>query len=205
MNSSTQEVENSIPLHIKDNYALIIHCAYKYSFSDLPIDDRISACMTGFMRACREYDPSKGAKLTTYAVYIMRQELTTLRREMYPWMELQGIEPPVYSNIEDEQESDLEGVISGTVFDQEATEFNNEQRAILETAMLGLPERDKQIYCLVHGILGYEELPFSEIGEQFDISRQRAQEIYKRTAGFIQGRITTEYSKQEVTDYEHRN
>jgi RNA polymerase primary sigma factor len=61
---------------IEHNLKLVLNIANKYSNKGLPFDDLFQAGIIGFIRAIDKYDPSESAKLSTYAVWWIRQKIT---------------------------------------------------------------------------------------------------------------------------------
>lgn len=64
---------------VRCNLRLVMHEALRYCWGDMPLADLIQAGNMGLIRAAEMYDPAKGCRFSTYAVWRIRQEI---RREM---------------------------------------------------------------------------------------------------------------------------
>lgn len=175
---------------------LVIHCAHKYSFNQIPFEDRYTVCQMAFTDAVKTVDLNKGA-LSTWVVWKCRAALTDLKREEYPEAE-QSNAP---TSQVDFMDAELELNESNTI-DKPTTAFNvvelAEHQDIIFQAMAGLPSRDIDIFCHTHGILHHEELNGQELSERFGITPTRITQIVKSIEGLVGKRIRDNYSKQEV-------
>ncbi len=62
-------------LMIKANLRLVVKIAHDFEGYGLPLLDLISEGNLGLMRAVERYDPAKGAKLSTYAAFYIKQAM----------------------------------------------------------------------------------------------------------------------------------
>src|SRR5205814_4593590 len=62
-------------LMIRSNLRLVVTIAQDYANLGLPLLDLISEGNIGLMTAVNRFDPSKGAKLSTYAAWWIRQSI----------------------------------------------------------------------------------------------------------------------------------
>jgi RNA polymerase primary sigma factor len=62
-------------LMIKANLRLVVKIAHDFEGFGLPLLDLISEGNLGLMRAVERYDPTKGAKLSTYAAFYIKQAM----------------------------------------------------------------------------------------------------------------------------------
>src|SRR5262245_43220742 len=60
---------------IKANLLLVVKIAYDYSNLGLPLLDLISEGNIGLIKAVERFDPGKGGKLSTYAVWWIKQSI----------------------------------------------------------------------------------------------------------------------------------
>lgn len=191
--------ESYLNLLLQRHHALMVHCASIYSVSSIPFDDRLSVAQMGFVNAVNDFDPLRGAKLTSYAVWRIRQALTDLNREMQPWM-TQIIDAPTFELYEADK-TEQEGETDGYDYSQqEASEsiYTVEIASLLRNSFTGVKKREIEAFCHIHGILGYEQLTQKEIADQMGCSRQYVQQIVGSVYNLIRGRITQQYDRDEV-------
>lgn len=195
VNGHEQEI---VHLLLKRHNALIVNAAHTLSFKEIPLDDRLNCCRIGFMYAVREYDPSKGAKLTTYAVWRMKEELQRVKRQLFSWMDQKIDAPPIHSDIDLEDESVWEGVSESYIKQPEQEARIDEQASIIRQAFKGLRQREQDIFCHYHGLFGYDEMTSPDLAEEYGISRQRIEQILVSVWTLVQGRIKGRFSKEDL-------
>lgn len=213
--------EASIPLLLKRHSGIIHTYANGFPFKIIPIEDRIQACQIGFMIAVREYDPDKGAALTTFAVWKMRAELSRLKIQDYPWADGREMDNPVNmlsldAAIEsrDLSESNIPVKLAGVNFTTEEDILKDvdnplslqaikqmhqsDIEKLLEDNTTGLKQRELEIFFHIHGIFGYEEYTQYELAEIMHVSRQRIQQIADSVYKIIKYRIL---EREDQKDY----
>ena len=62
-------------LMIKANLRLVVKVAHHYANMGLPLLDLVSEGNIGLMKAVERFDPAKGGKLSTYAVWWIKQSM----------------------------------------------------------------------------------------------------------------------------------
>lgn len=67
--------EKALETLVMDNQKLVICMAKRYSRYGCPIEDLVSEANLGLLEAIRKFDPSKGNRLGTYAVWWIKQYL----------------------------------------------------------------------------------------------------------------------------------
>src|ERR1700752_4296028 len=63
-------------LMIKANLRLVVKIAHDYANLGLPLLDLVSEGNIGLIKAVERFDPAKGAKLSTYAAWWIKQSIT---------------------------------------------------------------------------------------------------------------------------------
>lgn len=168
----------------------ILQCAQRFSFNEIPLEDRLSVCQMAFLESLKTFNPALGA-ITTHSAFKMRAALTDLKRELYPWMR-QEIEAPIHVG---EAELDDESGEVGQASDPLVTE---DHYYIIRSALEGLGEREKEIYCHYHGILGYEQLDLDELAEINKVGKRRIHAILQRADAIVGLTVRENYKYDEV-------
>jgi RNA polymerase primary sigma factor len=108
-------------LMIKANLRLVVKIAHDFEGFGLPLLDLISEGNLGLMRAVERYDPAKGAKLSTYAAFYIKQRM---RRAIADTGRL--IRLPVYAQEKllaiHRAETRLRGLLGRTPSDEEISD-----------------------------------------------------------------------------------
>lgn len=133
-------------------------------------DDAIQVASIGLWHACQRFDPTRGIKLSTYAVQCARGFLlTALNKQRF------GVPRPVDGGM-DLTRFELVGDKLGLdrIVDDEAPAdaVRNEQVAAVRAAIAQLPERLGRIIRMrMHGAT------MDTIGEAFGFTRERARQL----------------------------
>ena len=189
--------EASIPLLLKRHHAIIAQYANGFPWKIIPIEDRIQACKIGFMLAIREFDPTRGAKLTTFAVWKMRAELTKLKLDDYPWADGRDM-PHEVNMLSIEYDADADMLLEPINIDTLESVSQEQMQTLLTANMRGLKERELEMFYHRYGLFNYQEYTTQEIAIEFHVSRQRVQQITDSVYTLLQSRIKANSS---VKDY----
>lgn len=66
---------DAIDALVRANLRFVVAIAKRYRWQGLPLEDRISDGNLGLVRAAQRFDPSKGTRFTTYAIWWVRQAI----------------------------------------------------------------------------------------------------------------------------------
>ena len=189
--------EGSIPLLLKRHSGIIYQYAHNFPFKIIPIEDRLQACQIGFMLAIREFDTSKGAALTTFAVWKMRAELSRLKLDDYPWADGRSLEHEI-NTLSIEATTEPDEYIPPTIEGWQDSISQSDIERLFECNTHGIKQRELQIFFHIHGLFGYEEYTQQELASMMDISRQRVQQIADSVYHCIKNRIL---EQEDAKDY----
>ncbi|MBI3307952.1 MAG: sigma-70 family RNA polymerase sigma factor, partial [Candidatus Melainabacteria bacterium] len=179
--------ENAINIIIDENEGLICDIAITEPEKTpvlVDIDDLMQAGKLGFMEAMKEYDSTKGTKLTTYATYWIRshiqQEIVTARTIRIP---IKGVNSTqgkrtrrvhsIHATKSDDSlpkenflESNEEDVVSTATRNDFQREFHRKINKLVQEQII--TEQEKEILFMRFGINRPSGLTSEEISETFN-------------------------------------
>jgi len=220
--------EDAVKQLVEANLRFVVMTARKYVKSGLPIDDLINEGSIGLMAAARRFQPDRGVKFITYAVWWIRQaiiyaianksrmvrlppkqanllhkiNLTTskLMQQLgrHPTIEEIASDLEIDShNVdnlvqlswqsislettgEDQDDRDTGMDIPDTRNVAEAQAIHDEFVDDVKELMASLSEREKEILRMHFGF-GGDTYTLQQIGEKFNLTRERIRQIESRT------------------------
>lgn len=164
---------------VERNMRLVAHIAKKYQNVDEEMEDLISIGCIGLIKAVDSFDAGRG-RLATYACRCIDNELLMMLRGKKKTSREVSLFEPIGQDKEG-NEIHLVDIIEQQQFD--IVEEIEKQGHISKLAGLmqkSLTERERQILELRYGLVEYEEMTQSEIGELFGISRSYVSRIEKK-------------------------
>ena len=149
---------------ITSNLKFVVNVAKQYRGCGVPFDELIAEGNMGLMTAAMRYDPSKGCKFITYAVY---------------W-----IKSYIAKRIEDNSK---EGSATSDVYDslrEKKSEIDNEETVLTDVSAKAavkdltscLKEREMEMLSMYFGLNGKQESSYKEIGERFGVTSECARQ-----------------------------
>lgn len=104
-----RRIEELLVLH---NLRLARRIASRYQARTESADDLFTIAVTGLVKAAKEFDPSRGARFTTYAYYKIRTALSTLTNNCLVDVRMQKatdavFDAPAYADAEDGEGGDV--------------------------------------------------------------------------------------------------
>ena len=171
-----QEARNVL---IERNLRLVAHIVKKYYTQTSDQEDLISIGTIGLIKGITSFDPEKGARLATYAVRCIENEILMYFRSQ---KKLQG-EVSLSDSIESDKEGNalqLMDVVG--VDDTMLDDIHARDSALLLHQLIQqrLTPREAEIIRLRYGLGGTVPLTQREIAASFNISRSYVSRIEKR-------------------------
>lgn len=176
------EARNKI---LTSNLKFVFDVAKKYRGKGVAMPDLISEGNIGLTKAIGRFDETKGVKFISYAVWWIKQSIIDFIRKTN---EVSENEYSSYDMI-DEDLSNKDSDDEQTALDNsrysnyeiENEEYQEVDVSSLDEMMACLDERESEIVKLYFGIGTEKEANLEEIGEKFNLSKERVRQI-KKTA-----------------------
>lgn len=151
----------------------VVAMAKEYANKGVAFDDLVSEGYIGLIKAAGKFDPTKGAKFTSYAANYVRQSM----------MQALGIND---CPLNDNASTRLESMAGG----EESTDSMAERvlgRDDIENALNVLSDRERMVIAHCYGV-GKPLMTFAEIGEEMGLSRERVRQIRKKALRHLRQR-----------------
>ena len=166
---------------IERNLRLVAHIVKKYYAQSSDQDDLISIGTIGLIKGISSFDPSKGARLATYAARCIENEiLMYLRRNNKTKLEV-SIDEPLNVDWDGNELllSDILGTDEDVIYRDIETEV---ERKLLLKAVDKLSDREKTIINLRFGLSdpSGKELTQKEVAEMLGISQSYISRLEKK-------------------------
>lgn len=164
---------------LEHNLRLVAHIAKKYTTANATPDELISIGTIGLIKALSSFDSTKGARLGTYAVSCIQNEILMYIRASKKYTGEVSMNEPVGID-RDGNEIVLMDLLSCD--DSELVEEvdRNVQSKALRKAVMNLQEeRERLIIQLRYGLLNGAEKTQREVGKMLGISRSYVSRIEK--------------------------
>ena len=164
---------------IERNLRLVAHIIKKYYTQNADQEDLISIGTIGLIKGISSFDPSKGARLATYAARCIENEILMYFRSQ---KKLQG-EVSLSDSIDSDQEGDTLQLMDVVGVDDTMLEdLYDRDNALRLRQLIGshLTPRESEIIRLRYGLGGSIPLTQREVASSFGISRSYVSRIEKR-------------------------
>jgi RNA polymerase primary sigma factor len=202
---------------IQCNLRLVVSVARQYEHLGLPLLDVIEEGNIGLMRAVERFDPSLEFRFSTYAVHwiptYMAELVSRFRRHARDHVDPEDVAELVRALrlptanlklIERVAATAQQGVssVDEASFD-EAGEIlakgrpddpllDREDVAVVRSRLERMPQREAEVLRYRFGIDGSPVMTLEEIGEVFELTRERIRQIEAQALGRLRGMIEVE-------------
>lgn len=180
---------------VEANLKWVVVVAKEFTPSPVPLEDLINAGNLGLLAAARRFDPGRGTRFCTYAVWWIRKAIggALLRRGVvtitgYRQRKLRheapihefSLDSPVGENGALSWAELLADTLSPSA---ESAVIEADARARLDTALATLDDREALVIRHRFGLDDTEVRTFQDIGKTLGISRERVRQIESEALG----------------------
>ena len=164
---------------IERNLRLVAHIVKKYYTQSVDQEDLISIGTIGLIKGISSFDPSKGAKLATYAARCIENEILMHFRSLKRQQNEVSLSDSIDSD-KDGESLQLMDVVG--VDDTMLEDLHDRESALLLRRLVRekLTLRESEILSLRYGLGGTLPLTQREVAALFDISRSYVSRIEKK-------------------------
>ena len=164
---------------VERNLRLVVYIAKKFESTGIYIEDLISIGTIGLIKAANTFRADKNIKLATYASRCIENEiLMYIRKNNGKRNELSFDEP---LNVDRDGNELLLSDILGSEGDTVSAGIErDEEKKIIDEAVLGLSEREREIIELRFGLHGKREMTQKQTAKALGISQSYISRLEKR-------------------------
>lgn len=176
---------------VEHNLRLVVYIAKRFENTSTGIEDLISIGTIGLIKAIGTYRLDKNIKLATYASRCIENEILMHMRKISNQRTEISLDEPI--NMDGEGNELLLSDILGTEEDVIFRPLEDEVDVnVLQKAVKGLPDREREIILMRYGMGGRKELTQKEVAVKMGISQSYISRLEKK----ILQRLRKEYIRQ---------
>ncbi len=164
---------------IERNLRLVAHIMKKYYAQTADQEDLISIGTIGLIKGISTFDPSKGARLATYAARCVENEILMYFRSMRKSSQDVSLSDYIETGADGAALS-LMDVVAEEEDLLESVSHRETLRAVYRAVQDCLTEQERQVIVLRYGLSGGAPLRQREVSEKTGISRSYVSRIEKR-------------------------
>jgi len=176
---------------VEHNLRLVVYIAKRFENTSTGMEDLISIGTIGLIKAIGTYRLDKNIKLATYASRCIVNEILMHMRKISNQRTEISLDEPI--NMDGEGNELLLSDILGTEEDVIFRPLEDEVDVnVLQKAVKGLPDREREIILMRYGMGGRKELTQKEVAVKMGISQSYISRLEKK----ILQRLRKEYIRQ---------
>ena len=173
---NNDQARDSLIVH---NLRLVVYIARKFDNTGTNIEDLISIGTIGLIKAVNTFCPDRNIKLATYASRCIENEILMFLRKSSNQKNEISIDEPL--NVDWDGNELLLSDVLGSDGDEVGRGIEVEdERMLLNSFVIGLPVRERQIMEMRFGMNGYREYTQKEVADTLGISQSYISRLEKR-------------------------
>jgi RNA polymerase primary sigma factor len=166
---------------VRSNLRFVVSVAKRYQNLGVPLPDLIAEGNVGLVRAAHLFDPERGVRFISYAVWWIRQAiLRALDDHSRSARRTTPLEAPLFEDDEPTRGDSLQDLGAADPMERTLEGFLT---AEVRRAVASLEPREAKVLRLYYGLDGSQPLTLEEIGSAFGLSRERVRQIKERALG----------------------
>lgn len=164
--------EESITKLVKHNLRFVVHIAKKYQNLGLTFEDLISFGNLGLYKAVKKFDPDRGFKFITFAIWYVKAEITASLNELSTTVRI--------PNSQSDEDFSCHG-LENDITSNDVSRFDKSDLMIeLKMILNSLTEIEYDSITKFYGF-GYEYAwPMDDVAKHLNVSNERARQIVKK-------------------------
>lgn len=168
-----QEAINKL---VESNLKFVVSIAKGYRGLGVPFSDLIMEGNMGLYKAIEKFDPSKGTKFITYAVWWIRYQISVAIDKFKGNSEEVLADEYTMECVEDTDYENYDTNDINQEFENDITVLQSKTQAVDEL-MKCLKDREVKILSMYFGLYGEKEKTLTEISKEFHMSSERVRQI----------------------------
>ena len=188
--------EQALNKLVYHNLRFVVNIAKNYRNNNVPFADIISEGNIGLIRAAHKFDPSKGVKFISYAVWWIKNSINECIEKYNRDNETLSYEDYTLNKCTD-LDNKFEQINED--FEEKINNIQSRKDAI-ESLMKCLHEREIKILTLFFGLNGGKEMTLEEVGKEMCLTNERVRQIKDIALTKLKCEVLT-YSDDEIDTF----
>ena len=188
--------EQALNKLVYHNLRFVVNIAKNYRNNNVPFADIISEGNIGLIRAAHKFDPSKGVKFISYAVWWIKNSINECIEKYNRDNETLSYEDYTLNKCTD-LDNKFEQINED--FEEKINNIQSRKDAI-ESLMKCLHEREIKILTLFFGLNGGKEMTLEEVGKEMCLTNERVRQIKDGALSKLKCEVLT-YTDDEIDTF----
>ena len=202
LDPASPEAEQARERLVEANLRIVVKLAHEYRGHGVSVDDLVAEGNLGLLEAADRFDPSRGVRFITYAVWWVRKFMLAairraVRQQFAPVGGADALAPDYRSSAEQDLSSFRKAVLSldggssqgggmsaapGSVTsevppDPEANAVDSQMEEALHRILDRIPAREREVLVAHYGLDGEPPRTLQQIGDTLGMTRERIRQI----------------------------